>query len=177
MGTRPVTHINDLRHLVLQLTGVAQNHNGRFWIGTHNNVVIPAGGTFYFAMTFADAEVELIRFTVETDAVDGSATYYEGGSYSGGTPLVFESMNRITNDPVPAADGKAGVTIDSAGINILDFKVRGSSGIFGGNVFGGIGQNTGIIFRPNTVYYFEIINNDGSSRNFDFVFEMTKHED
>jgi len=177
MTIRTINQINDIKHLFYVQSAIVKNHNGFYWAASALEISIPAGGEYLIAMELSDTEIEMLLYRVVTNALDADVEFFEGGDFSGGTAIVFENTNRVTNKTLPIISVEKGVTIDVAGVPIFSAKVRGAAGRTGSVDYIETTDNSGIIMKPSTVYYFRIKNNDTGAKDFDFYFKISQHTD
>ncbi len=153
-----------------------KNHKSRMWLIWMNGISIAAGADFYIAMTTGNVPMELITYTVTTDSVETVADFYEGGTFSGGTVLQSNNLNRENPVALPAAGGGQGVTIDTLGVLVFPKVLRNSSNIFGENAIVGGANDVSIIMAANQTYYFHIKNSDASTRLYDGAWTVALHD-
>ncbi len=177
MTIRSISQINDIKHLFYIQSAIVKNHNGLYWVSSLLDVSIPAGGEYFVAMELSDVEIELLTYDITTNALDADIELHEGGAFSGGTPLDFTNTNRVLDTAVPAVSSAYGVTIDTAGPDIITAKVRGNASRTSSTSYVRTTDNSGLIMKPNTVYYFHVTNNDVGAKFFDFYFKISQHTD
>lgn len=167
----------DNQHIYFAHNTQVKNHKGQMWKIWINDVSILTAASYYIAMTTGDFPLLLNQYTISTDSLKSKADFYEGGVFSGGSPLQSNSLNRYVNKPLPAADGAEGATIDTPGVNIFPQTIHGSAGIFGSSELVAAESSAGLIMAPNETYYFHILNEDIETRVYDAIWIISQHMD
>lgn len=170
------THTNDSKAEYYSRSIAHKNAHGHLWRAWELRINLAPAATYYAGMTTGVKQIELERFSVASDTEDSNINIYEGGAWSGGSALEITCLNRHLNLVLPAVSAGSGVNIDTPGVLIMPDVYRGQTGIFNEDQNSSLIDDVTIIFRASESYYFEIVNNDASARDYDIKWIMSTNE-
>lgn len=171
------SHVNDNRAAFFAATTDAKNSLGKLWrAGTIDINVTPAL-PYYFGLVTGDVAIALDSFELTTLSLDSAIKIFEGGTYTGGTPMAVTSMNRILIKPLPVADFSEGVTISVAGTEIFEMRHRNPATDEKLAQIVTAGRHSTLVMAPNHTYYLEVDNLDAAVKAYDGSFLLTTYDD